>query len=154
MASTSILVQAPPERVWDLVTDVTRMGEWSPETVAAEWLDGATAAAAGARFKGRNKRRGSWSTKCTVTESERGQAFSFEVGRGETRWSYRFSPDDGGCRVTESFEIVRRPGPVGRWLTKLGTGVTWAEREADLVGGMEETLRRLKAAAESKGSSA
>jgi hypothetical protein len=56
--------------------------------------------------------------------------------------------------VTESFEIVRRPGPVGRWLTKLGTGVTWAEREADLVGGMEETLRRLKAAAESKGSSA
>jgi uncharacterized protein YndB with AHSA1/START domain len=148
MTSTSLVIHARPEQVWDLVADVTRMGEWSPETVAGEWLDGATGPEPGARFKGRNKRRGAWSTTCKVTEAERGKVFTFEVGKGETRWSYRFSPADGGCHVTESFEILRPPGPIGRWLTKLGTGVTWAEREDDLVAGMEETLKRLGTAAE------
>jgi hypothetical protein len=68
--------------------------------------------------------------------------------KDQTRWRYQFAPESGGCAVTESFEIVRTPGAVGRFLTKIGTGVPWSEREADLVRGMEETLRRLKAVAE------
>ena len=149
MPSTTLHIDAPPERVWALVSDVTRVGEWSPETVGAEWLDGAHGPAVGARFKGRNKRRGSWSTTCTVTAAEPGREFAFSVGKDETRWRYQFAPDGGGCNVTESFEIVRTPGTVGRFFTKIGTGVPWSEREDDLVHGMEETLRRLKAIAES-----
>ena len=148
MPSTTVYIEAPAERVWALVTDVTRVGEWSPETVRAEWLDGARGPAVGARFRGHNKRRGSWSTTCTVTAAEQGREFAFSVGKDETRWRYQFAPESGGCAVTESFEIVRTPGAVGRFLTKIGTGVPWSEREADLVRGMEETLRRLKAVAE------
>lgn len=148
MPATSVVVDAPAERVWAMVADVTRIGEWSPEATSAEWIDGATGPAVGARFKGRNKRRGAWSTTCVVTVSEPARAFAFSVGKDETRWRYDLSPADGGCTVTEAFEIVRVPGAAGRFFTKVATGVTWAEREDDLVRGMEETLRRLKAAAE------
>lgn len=148
MPATTVRIQAPAERVWAMVADVTRIGEWSPEVVEASWLDGASGPAVGARFKGRNKRKGSWTTQCTVTAAEPGREFAFVAGRDETAWRYQFVPTDDGCEVTESFEILRVPGPFGRFFTKLGTGVSWAEREQDLVRGMEETLRRLKAAAE------
>jgi uncharacterized protein YndB with AHSA1/START domain len=149
--STTELIQAPPSQVWDLVADVTRMGEWSPETRSAEWVGGATGPAVGARFKGHNKRKVPWSTTCTVTECDRGKVFAFIVGKGEgeTGWRYDFAPaGEGECRVTESFDIIKVPGRVGKWLYKVGAGVPWPEREADLVRGMQETLRRLKAGAE------
>lgn len=148
MPAASVHIKASPDQTWAMVADVTRVGEWSPETVSAEWLDGAGGPAVGARFKGRNKRRGAWSTTCTVIAADPGREFAFVVGKDETRWRYQFVPAADGCDVTESFEIVRAPGPVGRFLTKLGTGVTWAEREEDLRRGVEETLRRLKEAAE------
>lgn len=49
-------VSASPEKVWSLVTDLPRMGEWSPENLGGEWLDGATGAAVGAKFRGNNKK--------------------------------------------------------------------------------------------------
>ncbi len=70
----SIVMDAPPDDVWALVADVTRMGEWSPENKGAEWLDGATGPAVGARFKGRNQRgKSRWSTKCEITASRPGE---------------------------------------------------------------------------------
>ena len=51
----SVEVDATPEQVWTLLTDITRAGEWSHETQGGEWLDGATGAAPGARFRGRNE---------------------------------------------------------------------------------------------------
>jgi len=112
-------MSAPADIVYDLIADVPRMGEWSPETT------------------------------CAVTEADRGRAFAFDVGKGETRWRYDLTPtSDGDCEVTESFEIVRTPGALGRLMTRLSTGVSWSEREADLVDGMQQTLQRLKTAAE------
>ena len=148
MSDATIHIDAEPAEVYGLVADVTRMGEWSPETVSAEWLDGATAAAVGARFKGKNKRKMSWSTTCTVIAADPGREFAFDVGKGETRWRYRFEPSGGGTDVTESFEVVKAPGTLGKLLTKLGTGLPWDDREADLVKGMEQTLANVKAAAE------
>lgn len=143
-------IEAAPEVVYDLVADITRMGEWSPENTGGEWLDGASGPAVGARFKGKNKRKGGWSTKCTVTAAERGREFAFDVGKGETRWRYQISPAGGGTDVVESFEIVKEPGALGRWFTKMGTGLPWSEREADMVRGMETTLANLKSAAEAE----
>lgn len=151
MIPVSTRIDAPAMRVWELVSDVTRIGEWSPETRSAEWLDGAAGPAVGVRFKGRNKRRGSWSTTCRVTAADPGREFAFSVGRDETRWRYTIVDTDSGCELTESFEIVKTPGVVGRWLTKLGTGVRWSERELDLVKGMHQTLAGIKAAAEAGG---
>jgi hypothetical protein len=135
-----------------MVTDVTRMGEWSPETERGEWLGDATEAAVGARFRGHNKRRSPWRTVCTVTAAQPGQEFSFVVGKrpdkADTAWRYTFEQREGGTLVTESFEIRRVPSRLARSMTKLGTGVPWNERADDLEKGMHQTLQALKAVAE------
>jgi uncharacterized protein YndB with AHSA1/START domain len=146
--SVTMRINAAPDAIYSLVTDLPRMGEWSPENTGGEWLDGATGPAVGARFKGKNKRKGGWSTKCTVTAADRGREFGFDVGKGETKWRYRFEPSGDGTDVVESFEIMKEPGAIGRFFTKLGTGVAWADREADMVRGMQTTLTNVKAAAE------
>ncbi|MEY3619020.1 MAG: hypothetical protein RL726_1718, partial [Actinomycetota bacterium] len=56
-------IAASPEVVWEMVSDLTRMGEWSPENKGGEWIKGATGPAVGASFKGRNSNgKKSWST--------------------------------------------------------------------------------------------
>lgn len=144
-------VEAPAPTVYDLVTDIGRMGEWSPENQGGEWLDGASGATVGARFSGRNRRRAAWTTTATVTEAEPGRAFTFVIGdvdRPDTRWHYGLIPTGDGCQVSETCQILRPPGPIGRLLTRLGTGVAWSKRPEDLRHGMQETLRRLAVAAE------
>ena len=56
--SVTVSMAAAPEEVWDLVSDVTRIGEFSPETFEAEWVDGADGPALGAHFRGHVKRNG------------------------------------------------------------------------------------------------
>lgn len=140
-------VGAPAEVVYDLLSDVTRMGEFSPENTGAVWLGDATGLAVGARFKGTN-RLGSlrWSTKPTVTVAERGQRFAFEVpGRAGSTWTYTFEPIPGGVRVTEAMYQDRvTPLPI-RFLQRRA-GVT--DRAEHLRAGMALTLDRVAAVAE------
>lgn len=144
----SVTVAAPPEAVWAMVTDLPRMGEWSPENKGGEWLDGATGPAVGARFRGRNQRgKSKWSTTVTVTEAEPGRSFAFRAaGRPATQWRYRFEPVADGTRVTESFALDAPLGVFNRLLTRVTTGVT--DRRADMEEGVRTTLANLKAAAE------
>jgi uncharacterized protein YndB with AHSA1/START domain len=115
-------IAAPPQQVYELVSDVTRMGQWSPETTACRWLDGASGAAVGARFRGANRqgwRR--WSTTCTVVEADLGRRFSFNVRYGPlrvARWDYEFVPEGDGCRVTESWTDRR-----SAWMARMGATV-------------------------------
>ena len=142
---------APAGALYDLVTDITRMGEWSPENQGGTWRDGATGPEVGARFIGRNRRKAAWTTTATVTEADRGRAFAFVIGtveRPKTSWRYTFVSSGPGCEVTETCQILRPPGPIGRLMTRLGTGVPWPHRPGDLQEGMAETLRRLAATAE------
>lgn len=147
----TVTIRAGAEQVWAMVADVTRMGEWSPETERAEWIDGATGPAVGARFKGYNKRgRTKWSTMCEVIEAEPGRSFAFAVGKQakpDTIWRYRFVPAGNEVEVTESFELTKPLGSFSRLLTRVTTGVT--DREADLTEGARATLAALKKAAES-----
>lgn len=141
-------IGAPAEAVWAMVSDVTRMGEWSPETTGCAWTGGATGPAVGARFKGVNangKRK--WSTDCKVTECEPGEVFTFHVsavGLGVADWSYRFEPTTSGCRVTETWTDRRG------WLAKrLGGPISGvADRAEHNRAGMEKTLATLATAAE------
>lgn len=67
-------IAASPDLVWSLVSDVTRMGEWSPETERGVWLKGATGPTVGARFKGENQLgKKSWATVCEVVDAEPGR---------------------------------------------------------------------------------
>ncbi len=146
--SVSREIGAPADSVWAMVSDVTRMGEWSPETTNAEWVKGATAPVVGARFKGTNQGGGkTWSTGATVTSADPGRRFSFLVAVGMLKvaeWSYDFEPTDAGCRVTETW-ADRRNG-LTKALGKPLTGV--ADRAEHNRAGMEQTLERLAAAAE------
>ena len=107
----SLHVDAPPAVVWDLVSDVTRIGEFSPETFEARWRRGYDGPEVGAKFKGHVKRNGVgptyWSA-CTVTACEPERLFEFSVGTDDVtvnNWGYRLEPDGTGTTVTEYFRL-------------------------------------------------
>ncbi len=146
----TIHVASPPETLYALVSDVRRMGEWSPECLRCAWIDGARGPAVGARFKGTSKRGFvRWSTTPRVVTADEGREFAFVTshrGHDETKWTYRFERDGAGTRVTESFEmLVDLP-----WYFRLAERVLMGvkDRKADLEWGMSETLSRLKVTAE------
>lgn len=145
-----VRIDAEPQRVWDLITDVTRMGEWSPVCHRCEWLGASAEPVVGARFVGYNRQSGMrWSRECVVTAAERGREFAFSTyfkGAEATRWRYTFEGDGTGTTVTETYEIVSVP----RWfaaMTKLPA--MRAKSRRDTRRGMVTTLTRLKAAVES-----
>lgn len=131
-----------------MVADVTRMNQWSPENDSAKWLRGATGPESGARFRGTNRNgKKKWSTIATIVAAEPGRLFSFRVTAGGLKvseWRYAFEPTATGCRVTETWVDQR-----GRIVTTLGKPISGvADRAAHNRAGMEQTLERLKAAAE------
>jgi hypothetical protein len=139
---------APPEQVWALVSDVTRIGEFSPETFEAEWLDGATGPEVGAQFRGHVKRNGKgpiyW-TACTVTACEPGREFAFGVGspgKPMNTWRYELRPAGSGTEVTESFQLSDMPALRLYWAL-----FGWTRGRTN-VNGMRTTLERIKAVAE------
>jgi uncharacterized protein YndB with AHSA1/START domain len=147
--STEVVVDAPPERIYDLVADLPRMGEWSPECQRVEWENGSREPEVGATFVGHNRGgpRGlmKWSRRGRVLVADRGREFAFvteEGGRESTVWRYRFDARDAATTVTESYEVKRIP--VWARIVDVPTN-----RARELVDGMEHSLARLKAAAES-----
>lgn len=108
-------VQAAPGLLYDLVSDVPRTPEWSPEVISCRWLDGATGAMPGARFSARNKRRWfTWSNKPVVETAERGRELAFtrtEPGGGTIRWFYRFEPGSDGTTTVLGYQVLK-PVPV------------------------------------------
>src|ERR1700759_3626678 len=112
--SVTVHIDAAPEEVWDLVSEVTKIGRYSPETFEAEWIDGATGPAGGARFRGHVKRNGKgpiyWTT-CTVLTCEPCREVSLGVGATEAKilnvWGYHLQPPGKGTDVTESFQLKK-----------------------------------------------
>ena len=141
-------ISAPSDKVWSMITDLTRMGEWSPENTGGTWIKGATGPALGAVFKGTNKNGWrKWSTIATVSACQEGKAFEFDVsalGLKVARWSYLVEPTENGCKVSETFTDLRNS------LIKLGgkpiSGVS--DRDTHNRSTMEVTLENLAKAAE------
>jgi uncharacterized protein YndB with AHSA1/START domain len=143
--SVSRVIAADPVTVYRLVSDVTRVGEWSPETRGARWLGGATGPEAGARFRGRNRwRLLTWARTCEIEEAEPGKKFAFRTlpaarTPDSTRWSYELEEVPGGTRVTESYEILEA---LPRWIQKSAVS-TLLPHHFDMRPHMEQTLARL-----------
>jgi hypothetical protein len=147
--SEAIVIDAPPQAVYELVADLPRMGEWSPECERVEWDGRSNGPVVDATFVGHNRggpgKLITWSRHGRVVAARPGEEFAFateEGGRESTKWTYRFEPADGGVRVTESYTV--------QWLP------TWARiidgplnRRGELHRHMRHTLEHLKAAAES-----
>ncbi len=146
--SVTVRMQARPQPIWELVSDVTRIGRYSPETFEAEWLDGATGPSVGARFRGHVKRNGIgpiyW-TSCTVQECDPGRAFTFGVGppgKALSVWGYRMEPVGDETDVTETFTLADT-GLLRLYWALLG----WARGRTNR-NDMRTTLERIKAEVE------
>lgn len=146
-SSASIEVAAPPEAVWDLVAEITRMGEWSPECVRAEWEDGATGPAAGAHFHGFNQvGTYEWDAHGVVTECEPGRVFEFQVPCDDadaTTWRYEVAPSGDGTTLTESFHAPR--------INIEGSPANFEGRFEVLDAAINTTIANIKTAAEAPG---
>ena len=100
-ASVEALVAAPPSAVWAVVSDVTRVGEWSAECVGAQWLDGASAAVPGVRFRGRNRAgRSRWTRTCEVLAVDPGRELVWQTVPGTLiRDSTEWRPSAGSSSI-------------------------------------------------------
>jgi uncharacterized protein YndB with AHSA1/START domain len=154
------VITVRPELVWDLVADITRVGEWSPECIGAAWLGDPGRPESGARFTGHNgfPNGFEYEVTCVVTEAERPRAFAWVVlddsgdpARPSSSWRYLIDPLPGGSRVRQRFTH----GPGASYLRAVAAKapdqaaeIIAARRDA-LRANMSATLRAMKAAAES-----
>ncbi len=149
--TTTIEIKAPPQEVWAALTDVTRMGEWSPECIAGRWVPDATGPKHGAKFEGDNevrvagRRVKKWTTTSEVTACEPESRFEF-CAAGYTTWCYELEPVAGGTKVTERFSYEPK-GFVGFIYEKL------LARPRMMTKGMQRTLSRVKEKLESNDAS-
>lgn len=146
----TVVVAASPEALYDLVSDITRMGEWSPVCTGGQWDDDTHT-----WFTGTNATpERTWQTRCRVEVAERGREFTFvncgfEGDVELVRWSYTFTPVDGGTQVSESWTVLDDyPAFLGRVAPSLDVAEYLKGVVPTTKQGMAETLARLKAAAE------
>jgi uncharacterized protein YndB with AHSA1/START domain len=160
-ATAEEVVAARPERVWDLVADITRVGAWSPECIRATWLGEPGRPQPRARFVGHNRLPNGfeYQVTCVVTEANRPRAFAWVVlddsgdpARPSSSWRYQIDPlPGGGSRVQQRFTH----GPGASYLR--ATTAKAPDRAAEIIAArrdglranMGATLHAMKAAAES-----
>jgi len=147
--SRCVTIEASPERIYALVSDLPRMGEWSPECRRVEWMEGSSQPVEGASFIGHNqggpKGLMKWSRRGRVLRAKSGSEFAFvteEGGKDSTEWCYLLEPVEGGTRVTESYMVHSIPA----WARILDVPTN---RHRELNEAMAHTLDQLKKAAES-----
>lgn len=150
-SDVEVLVDASARQVWDVVSDVTRIGEWSHECHSARWLDGADGPAPGVRFRGRNRAGWAgwarWGRTCELVTVEPSSQLAWRtvptlLFPDSTRWRVQLVPtSDGRTLVRQSFTVLRAPWALDRlyaWLIP-----AHRDRDARLAG----DLRRLGEAA-------
>lgn len=144
--SVSTVIDAPPAAVWPYVIDIGLPAKFSDELVETEWLDGATAPALGARFRGTNERSdaGRWQVTCTVVEYEPEREFGWVVeDPANPAAAWRFTLEPAGDGATQLTQWVRLgPGPSG--LTAALERMP--DREHDVISyrlrGLRENMQR------------
>jgi uncharacterized protein YndB with AHSA1/START domain len=148
--SVTTEIAASPESVWELITDISRMGEWSPETESATWAAGGSGPVVGASFVGHNRRGWlRWKGRCEVVAADPNREFAFvrKGPDGGTTWRYLLEAGDSCTKVTESFSQAKLPPLPVQLLGRLAFGTN---RQEELLKSVRTTLSRLKTAAESQ----
>lgn len=146
LLQAQIDINAPVPKVWALVSDLSRMPQWSPQCRLMKTFGPVRQ---GARTINVNRRnRMFWPTTSTVTEVIPEKKIAFRVNQNNAIWSYELEPTDSGTRLVESRHAENGVTPYSNMtVNALFGGVPSFERE--LVDGMNQTLARIKAAAES-----
>jgi hypothetical protein len=146
----SVTVEASAETLYDLVSDITRTGEWSPVCTSCWWDDEAQAGQVGAWFTGRNEAPNrTWQTRSVVVVAERGREFAWVVGGSFVRWGFALAEVETGTTLTESWEFL--PGGIAMFEQKYGNDADRqiADRTQQALDGIPKTLAAIKRIAES-----
>jgi len=140
-------IAAPPDQVWDALTDLRRMGEWSPEVVRMVPLKPG-GLKLGQQYLGINRRKAViWPSRSVIAQLDHGRSLAWDTRSSGARWIYDLEPEASGTRV-----VHRRPVP--RRLTFLSNAFATLflggrdHHADDLERDMQQTLDRLKAAVE------
>jgi hypothetical protein len=167
--TSSVAIDASAEHVYNMVSDITRMGEWSPECFGGKWISG-TPGAEGARFHGFNREGAAvWTSESEVIEAKRSHSFAFTVlsfcagepdessswlggsQPGDMTWAFHVEENGDGCVLTQ-VHTMRMVGPFYRaMLEEVDESKRLAHvqtRKEHLHDSMKTTLANIKAAAE------
>ena len=147
----SVHIEAPPARVWELVTAMERYGEWSSENTGGYWRkkpDGSVCTGqVGDEFVGINRRDGQeWKALVGIVERDEERAFTFITGGSANnfvQWGYRLEPEGSGTRLTEHWEL-RNLSPI---MVENGDAEV-QKRRANAMESLGKTLVAMKVAAE------
>jgi uncharacterized protein YndB with AHSA1/START domain len=149
--TASLDIAAPIEAVWDLLSDVTRVGEWSVECRSCEWLEGATGPTPGARFRGRNRRNATpWTRTCEVLAVDPPRRLVWRtlptrLLPDSTEWTVELADGGDHTRLTESMRILHIPGRYERLFAVMLP--QHRDRTADLEGDLRRIKERLESSA-------
>jgi hypothetical protein len=146
--SQTVHVNASPEDLYEMVSDVTRMGEWSPVCRECWWDEGA-GPYEGAWFTGRNETpERTWETRSQVVAAEPGRRFAWEVNNGWVYWCFTFAPYGEGSLLTE--EWIFLPAGIAGFRERFGdqADAEIEKRRAAAESGIPATLAAIKKAAE------
>ncbi|HWU23301.1 MAG TPA: SRPBCC family protein [Nocardioides sp.] len=143
-----IEIAAPPAVVWELVGDVTRMAEWSPQVTSTRLSEGRTTCALGTRFTNRNV-HGELvrTTHAEITRYDARRHLAFRVAENDATWSFELTPTATGTRLAQRREAPDGISDLSRDLTD---GFLGGQEVFTVVlrAGMRETLTKIKLAAE------
>ncbi len=146
----SVTVEASTDALYDMVSDITRTGEWSPVCRSCWWDDPSEAGQVGAWFTGRNEVLDrTWETRSQVVAAERGREFAWVVGGSLVRWGFTLAPAPTGTTLTESWEFL--PAGITMFEQKYGSDADHqiADRTQQALNGIPTTLAAIKRIAES-----
>lgn len=145
LLQTYVDINAPVAKVWELISDLRRMPEWSPQ---CRWMKPFGPLRQGTRTLNLNRRnRMFWPTTCTVVEIVPDRKLAFRVDTNNTIWSYELEPAGEGTRVIESRHAENGVTAFSNLSVKALFGGT-DNFEHELLDGMNASLARIKAAAE------
>jgi Polyketide cyclase / dehydrase and lipid transport len=161
-----IHVSATPDEIYDVVSDLPRSGEWSPECQGGEWISG-EASAVGSVFRGENLRseevvawaplvRGVWHTECRITEADPGRTFRWMMlshagAEQESVWGFDIESADGGAVLTHHFRMGKATAGIHKIVAELDEDKRARfvdEWSAKLAQDLTDTLDRIKSVIE------
>lgn len=154
-ASLSVDISAPPERVWELVTDITLMPRFSTELQSTAWAEGFALPELGAQFLGTNRHPaiGEWTTTSQIIDFEARRSFGWAVGNPENPaavWQFELSPTPEGTRLSYTARIGPGPSGVSMLIDREPERADEiiARRLTQFRAGMQDTLAGIRELAE------
>ncbi|ULE35353.1 SRPBCC family protein [Mycobacterium sp. IDR2000157661] len=145
LLQAQIDIDAPVGKVWQLVSDLKLMPQWSPQ---CRLMKAFGPVRAGTKTINLNRRKFLfWPTTSQITEFIPDKKLAFRVNENGTVWSYELEPTESGTRLIETRHAENGVKPFSTMTVNAVLGGV-PSFEQELVDGMNASLARIKAAAE------